>query len=44
MKLRTDIFILILDSLQSSLHPSVLEKFEIPYPVSAVEINLEAFL
>ncbi|KAI5847868.1 hypothetical protein DFP73DRAFT_543496 [Morchella snyderi] len=26
------------------LHPSVLEKFEIPYPVSAVEINLEAFL
>ncbi|KAF8543977.1 hypothetical protein BDD12DRAFT_725165 [Trichophaea hybrida] len=26
------------------LHPSVLEKFEIPYPVSAVELNLEAFL
>jgi phenylalanyl-tRNA synthetase beta chain len=27
-----------------SLHPSVLDKFEIPYPVSAVELNLEAFL
>jgi phenylalanyl-tRNA synthetase beta chain len=26
------------------LHPSVLEKFEIPYPVSAMELNLEAFL
>jgi len=26
------------------LHPSVLDKFEIPYPVSAVELNLEAFL
>jgi hypothetical protein len=29
---------------KNSLHPSVLEKFEIPYPVSAMEINLEAFL
>jgi len=28
----------------SSLHPSVLEKFEIPYPVSTLELNLEAFL
>ncbi|TGZ82774.1 phenylalanyl-tRNA synthetase [Ascodesmis nigricans] len=26
------------------LHPSVLEKFEIPYPVSALELNLEAFI
>ncbi|KAA8894231.1 hypothetical protein FN846DRAFT_913124 [Sphaerosporella brunnea] len=26
------------------LHPSVLEKFEISFPVSAVELNLEAFL
>jgi len=26
------------------LHPSVLEKFEIPYPVSVVELNLETFL
>jgi len=26
------------------LHPSVLEKFDIPYPVSALEMNLEAFL
>lgn len=28
----------------SSLHPSVLEKFEIPYPVSTLELNLEVFL
>ncbi|KAF1958307.1 phenylalanyl-tRNA synthetase beta chain [Byssothecium circinans] len=26
------------------LHPSVLQKFELPYPVSTVEINLEVFL
>ncbi|KAG0637282.1 hypothetical protein HOY80DRAFT_281842 [Tuber brumale] len=26
------------------LHPSVLEKFEIPYPVSTLELNLEVFL
>ncbi|KAH3909399.1 phenylalanine--tRNA (Phe) ligase beta subunit [Parastagonospora nodorum] len=26
------------------LHPSVLGKFELPYPVSTVEINLEVFL
>ncbi|KAF2648707.1 phenylalanyl-tRNA synthetase [Lophiostoma macrostomum CBS 122681] len=26
------------------LHPSVLHKFELPYPVSTVEINLEVFL
>ncbi|KAL7271584.1 phenylalanine--tRNA ligase subunit beta [Rhizina undulata] len=26
------------------LHPSVLEKFEIPYPVSTLEMNLESFL
>ena len=32
------------DTGDCSLHPSVLEKFEIPYPVSAVELNLEAFL
>ncbi|KAF1842836.1 phenylalanyl-tRNA synthetase [Cucurbitaria berberidis CBS 394.84] len=26
------------------LHPSVLQKFELPYPVSTVEFNLEVFL
>ncbi|KAF8466945.1 hypothetical protein BDZ91DRAFT_724489 [Kalaharituber pfeilii] len=26
------------------LHPTVLEKFELPYPVSALEFNLEVFL
>lgn len=26
------------------LHPSVLQKFELPYPVSTLEINLEVFL
>ncbi|KAH7135617.1 hypothetical protein B0J11DRAFT_564932 [Dendryphion nanum] len=26
------------------LHPTVLQKFELPYPVSTVEINLEVFL
>ncbi|KAI5804341.1 hypothetical protein EDC01DRAFT_611135 [Geopyxis carbonaria] len=26
------------------LHPSVLEKFDIPYPVSTLELNLESFL
>jgi phenylalanyl-tRNA synthetase beta chain len=26
------------------LHPTVLEKFELRYPVSTLEINIEAFL
>jgi phenylalanyl-tRNA synthetase beta chain len=26
------------------LHPSVLGKFELPYPVSTLEFNLEVFL
>jgi phenylalanyl-tRNA synthetase beta chain len=26
------------------LHPTVLEKFELKYPVSTLEINLEVFL
>lgn len=26
------------------LHPSVLQKFELPYPVSTVEFNLEVFM
>ena len=26
------------------LHPTVLEKFELRYPVSVLEINIEAFL
>lgn len=26
------------------VHPNVLEKFEIPYPVSALELNLEPFI
>lgn len=26
------------------LHPSVLQKFELPYPVSTLELNLEVFL
>lgn len=26
------------------LHPTVLHKFELPYPVSTVEFNLEVFL
>lgn len=26
------------------LHPTVLEKFELRYPTSALEINIEAFL
>jgi phenylalanyl-tRNA synthetase beta chain len=26
------------------LHPTVLEKFELKYPVSALEMNIEAFL
>jgi len=26
------------------LHPAVLEKFELKYPVSTLEINIEVFL
>ncbi|KAH2737583.1 hypothetical protein KXW77_000309, partial [Aspergillus fumigatus] len=26
------------------LHPTVLEKYELKYPVSTLEINIEAFL
>lgn len=26
------------------LHPSVLQKFELPYPVSTLEFNVEPFL